>query len=147
LQDGAVFYLNVHRGSVSKVVSDPAVCFDKFTTDPKILERVFRQKLFAKTRKRIGPPTADEVYAFEPALALGGAPERSKVRKVDLRVHLELLRGLVHRIRDLGLTRAGKHAKGTNDDETREERMTCSKVCDAHGFLREGDDRDSRGCT
>jgi hypothetical protein len=40
---------------------------------------------------RLGPPARDEVYAYVPTLALGGAEDASALQKVKLREHLSFL--------------------------------------------------------
>ena len=48
--------------------------------------------LFGRALAKLGPVGWDEMYAFEPALALGGAPRLETLVKVDWRVHMSLLR-------------------------------------------------------
>lgn len=50
--------------------------------------------LFERAFKKFGPVARDEVFAFEPALIVGGKMELSKIAKVDLDVHLTILRQL-----------------------------------------------------
>lgn len=47
--------------------------------------------LFKKALKRLGPLQEDEVYGFEPALALGGAASLANLRKLKIAPHLEIL--------------------------------------------------------
>lgn len=50
--------------------------------------------LFARARKKLGDLAPDEMYGFEPALVLGGALSLENLVKVNLDVHLTILRGL-----------------------------------------------------
>ncbi len=48
--------------------------------------------LFDAAVEKLGPLAADQVFGFEPALALGGAAVVDAIRKVRLDAHLSLLR-------------------------------------------------------
>lgn len=50
------------------------------------------KKLFDRAVKKLGVLKADEMYAFEPALALGGEESLSHLAKVNLPVHMKLLK-------------------------------------------------------
>lgn len=47
--------------------------------------------LFERTMAKLGPLEADEMYAFVPALALGGAPKLENLQKVKVLEHLAFL--------------------------------------------------------
>lgn len=47
--------------------------------------------LFQRALKRLGPVGVDEIYAFEPALALGGAAQLNSLVKVKMEEHLHFL--------------------------------------------------------
>jgi hypothetical protein len=47
--------------------------------------------LFSRARKQLGPPTSDEIYGFEPAIALGGTAALAHLRRVKVIEHLELI--------------------------------------------------------
>jgi hypothetical protein len=47
--------------------------------------------LAAKAKAKLGELSPDEMFMFEPALALGGAPELKYVRKAKTLPHLSLL--------------------------------------------------------
>ncbi len=49
-------------------------------------------KLFDRAVKKLGVLKADEMYAFEPALALGGEESLQHLTKVNLPVHMKLLK-------------------------------------------------------
>jgi hypothetical protein len=53
--------------------------------------------LFDRAFKMYGPLAPDEMYGFEPALALGGKPELANIRKVKAVEHLVLLAQLGER--------------------------------------------------
>lgn len=50
--------------------------------------------LFARARKKLGDLGSNDMYGFEPALVLGGELRLENLAKVNLDVHLTLLRGL-----------------------------------------------------
>jgi hypothetical protein len=49
------------------------------------------KRLFARARKQLGQLAADEMYGFEPALALGGEPALENLEKVKILPHLAIL--------------------------------------------------------
>jgi hypothetical protein len=53
-----------------------------------------KKPLFRRALAKLGPLRADEMYGFEPAIALGGAPVLENIRKVRLGEHLTQLRQL-----------------------------------------------------
>jgi hypothetical protein len=62
------------------------------TPDSADLEGDDGELLFDAAVRKLGPLTADEVYGFEPALALGGAAVVDSIRRMRIDVHLSLLR-------------------------------------------------------
>lgn len=77
--------------------------------DPDVAARVFfssrmrrsldmyddvQQGLFDQALRRLGPLAPDEVYGFEPALVLGGRRRVENLSKLNLFVHLAVLRDL-----------------------------------------------------
>lgn len=48
--------------------------------------------LFERALAKLGPVGWDEMYAFEPALAMGGSQRLENLAKLDWRVHMMLLR-------------------------------------------------------
>ena len=89
-QDGAVFSLDVHRGSLSEVTKNISLIFT-LLCDPDIRAKMLRVSLFEEALPRLGPPERDECYAFEPALALGGPGTVETLRRVKIREHLGIL--------------------------------------------------------
>jgi len=53
--------------------------------------------LFERAVAKHGPLAADEVFAFEPALALGGTAKLDNIAKRNMHVHLSVLAQLGHR--------------------------------------------------
>jgi hypothetical protein len=51
-----------------------------------------KKPLFDRARSKLGVLAVDEMYGFEPALALGGKPVLENLRKVQLDQHLIMLR-------------------------------------------------------
>jgi hypothetical protein len=54
-------------------------------------EDIKEKHLFDRALKKLGPLKNDEMYAFEPALALGGAPKIENLSKLKIIEHLVLL--------------------------------------------------------
>jgi len=48
--------------------------------------------LFEQALKKLGPLAVDEVYGFEPILAAGGTLMVDNLAKLDLNIHLTILR-------------------------------------------------------
>ncbi|MDR1890300.1 MAG: DUF1851 domain-containing protein [Zoogloeaceae bacterium] len=53
--------------------------------------------LFERAVRKLGSPAANEMFAFTPALALGGVKNLSSLSKVDIHIHLDLLSQMVER--------------------------------------------------
>lgn len=66
------------------------------TQEPKSMEYYDDQDepLFDRAVAKLGPVGWNEMFAFEPALVLGGKPRLDTLVKLDWRVHLQLLRDL-----------------------------------------------------
>lgn len=65
-----------------------------FYSDKDSLDHIDKdgKKLFDRAVKKLGVLKADEMYAFEPALALGGVESLTYLAKVNLPVHMKLLK-------------------------------------------------------
>ncbi|CAA0277413.1 hypothetical protein ABKPCSM125_03730, partial [Acinetobacter baumannii] len=65
-----------------------------FAPDNNSLDHIDKngKKLFDRAVKKLGVLKADEMYAFEPALALGGEESLQYLTKVNLPVHMKLLK-------------------------------------------------------
>ncbi|NMH64083.1 GAD-like domain-containing protein [Shewanella salipaludis] len=65
-----------------------------FATNTKSMmeeEDIEGKPLFERAMEKLGPLDADEMYAFVPALALGGAPKLENLQKVKALEHLTFL--------------------------------------------------------
>jgi hypothetical protein len=89
-QNGAVFSLDVQRGSLSEVTKRVERIFT-LLCDPEVKEKMVRASLFEQALPLLGPPERDECYAFEPVLALGGPGTVDTLRRVKIREHLGIL--------------------------------------------------------
>lgn len=69
--------------------------FGMSSPESHLFKDIDRKPLFDRALKKLGPVGWNEMYAFEPALFLGGAPKLEHLVKLDWRVHLILLRQLV----------------------------------------------------
>lgn len=65
--------------------------FDMSLSDKSFLENVLNQSVFEQALQKLGELERDEVYAFEPALALGGEMIVDNLNKVKLKEHLSIL--------------------------------------------------------
>jgi hypothetical protein len=70
--------------------------FVKFVTEPVWRLSALRIDVFEEVRARVGAPRYDEVYAFEPAVCLGGPGTADTVQRRNLFAHLQLLRHCQH---------------------------------------------------
>lgn len=59
--------------------------------DRDVLESSFFINIYEKTFGRLGAPDINEMYAFIPALRLGGSPATSFVQKVEMDLQMTLL--------------------------------------------------------
>lgn len=83
---------------LKKDVRDPDQGIRNFfghrSVEDEDMKDVARKPLFEKARKKCGDLGFDEMYGFEPALVLGGEVNLKNIVKVDLDIHLTILRGL-----------------------------------------------------
>lgn len=54
----------------------------------------YNKPLFERALRKLGPLATHELYGFEPALALGGSSQLSKVSKLDMNIYLDILRSI-----------------------------------------------------
>lgn len=59
--------------------------------DKKTQNDALQKAIYTKAAKRLGPPAYDEVFAFVPAIALGGDYNPDNIKKVKLKEHLAFL--------------------------------------------------------
>ena len=89
-QNDTAYSLDPHGGSVTEVTKRIHRIFT-LACDPEIAKKIIRVPLYQEAVARLGPPTRDECYAFEPALALGGPGTADTIRRVAIREHLGIL--------------------------------------------------------
>jgi len=67
------------------------IFYSSLNKDNMDLEDENDEPLFRKAFKSLGPLNSDEMYAFEPALVLGGKARLENLKKVKLQEHLTIL--------------------------------------------------------
>jgi hypothetical protein len=91
LKDGEYYDQEV----INKISSHLQNRFDfiiKYTlADKNNQDSLLHKGIYDKVVKRLGPPDYDEVYAFVPAISMGGDYNPDNVQKVKLKEHLALL--------------------------------------------------------
>lgn len=70
---------------------DPVSVLDGALVVDDVVEDCWLHSLYGLTRARLPPPGPMDAYAFQPALALGGAPDPERVVVSDLLATLHLL--------------------------------------------------------
>lgn len=70
---------------------DTNIFLNVFLCNDAFLNSAFYKDIFDQVVDKLSPPAIDEVYAFVPALALGGSKTPESVQKVKLKEHLLLL--------------------------------------------------------
>jgi len=97
----------VSAGKADALVQSFLVGLDKASLDQK---DEFDKPLFDRAMKTLGPLAPDEMYAFEPALAVGGAANLKNLRKVKCVEHLVMLAQLGERQIMRDIVKDGKAA-------------------------------------
>jgi hypothetical protein len=87
--------LDPHIGQLDPLALDIEELLDLALTRPDYIARAMFETKVARLRGIIGAPDWDEIYAYEPALALGGSGKLETVRRVRMVEHLVLLAQLV----------------------------------------------------
>lgn len=80
--------INVQKGNPEAALTAFFVAKSKDTLD---FEDLNEKPLFKRALKKLGSLRSDEMYAFEPALCLGGLPKLENLVKVKIVEHLVLL--------------------------------------------------------
>jgi len=88
---GAVHYLDVQYADLTKLTPDISRFLEVALCTDDYLDAVLHRRRFREALPRLGRPAADECYALEPVLALGGSGDVETLRRVKLREHLALL--------------------------------------------------------
>lgn len=84
----------IKAGAADQLLKNFLCLLDKKSLDQK---DYLDKPLFERALKTLGPLAPDEIYGFEPALALGGKADLKNLRKVNAVVHLVLLAQLGER--------------------------------------------------
>ncbi len=86
-----VYYLDVLYDRVQQHTGRMDILFEVTLCDEHYWDIVLDRPTYRQARQRLGAPTRDEVYAYVPTLALGGAEDPATLQKVSLREHLSFL--------------------------------------------------------
>jgi len=97
-RNGKLAHLQVHIGEMTSLPFDVSHLFNGVLVDPEFLGTVLDKRLHDLAQKKLGALQSDECYAFNPALALGGARKIKHLIKVKMLAHLLLL-AQVHKSR------------------------------------------------
>jgi len=89
--NGEVGQLNVHYGRYIVVNPTGLDLFLGFSLTEKYIDNALDGKLALGAIKKLGPLAFDEMFTFEPALALGGATKLKYVKKVKMLPQLNIL--------------------------------------------------------
>src|SRR5262249_33788285 len=73
------------------LATDLARFVEQVLGQPKSQKGLLRRDLFDLALARLGPPEADELYGFVPALALGGSEEAAALERMKAPEHLSIL--------------------------------------------------------
>ena len=82
--------LDIHYRNIS-VPAYTCKEFVSFITDPDTQAKLLRKDLFAKAKEKCGAVSADEIYYFVPALAVGGGEDIKYIDKGKAAVHHQVL--------------------------------------------------------
>ncbi|EPG37024.1 hypothetical protein F907_02289 [Acinetobacter colistiniresistens] len=114
-----------------------------FYSDKDSLDHIDKngKKLFDRAVKKLGVLKADEMYTFEPALALGGEESLSHLAKVNLPVHMKLLKQVTPlHLRDFGDLSTALYGVSYNVDELvsqdsiKQESVKAGEICPKSGY-------------
>jgi hypothetical protein len=95
VESGETAHLDVHRGDAVNYAYNAYRFLQYALTDnAKFIDVVLDRALHREALQKFGPIASDEMYTFEPALALGGAAELKYVQKVKMSPQLSILAGL-----------------------------------------------------
>ncbi|MGC9357936.1 MAG: T6SS immunity protein Tdi1 domain-containing protein, partial [Anaerolineae bacterium] len=83
----SVVYGRLHRPLTGRL----DILFEVTLCDDRYVDIAIDRLTYRKALPRLGAPARDEVYAYVPALALGGSEDASALQKVKLREHLSFL--------------------------------------------------------
>src|SRR5690606_3331214 len=86
-----VYELFVHQGQMMFFIDDLADYLNFSLTQDDYLDKTLGRPLYQQARAKLGPLNYEQMYGFEPALALGGSGEIETVVKVRIYEHLSIL--------------------------------------------------------
>jgi hypothetical protein len=89
--EGAVHYVDVQRGGSTQITPDVEVLMDGLLVNDVFVGSGLQGDVFAEALPRLGPPSHEDCYAFDPALALGGPGTAASIRRAGLREQLAYL--------------------------------------------------------
>lgn len=89
--EGQVYYLDVLYQRVHHLTGRMDILFEVTLCDERYWDNVLDRPTYRQAQRRLGAPTCDEVYAYVPALALGGSEDPTTLHKIALREHLIFL--------------------------------------------------------
>ena len=88
---GTVQILLPHLARVGFVTGSITGFFEETLTRPTYIEHTLRKEAAANAERLVGPLAWDEMYGYEPAIALGGSGEPDTIRRYKLVEHHILL--------------------------------------------------------
>ena len=94
-----VDYLYVHLGHLATMTPRIDLFINHSLTNDDYLEEIVGRSFFEKVKRRLGAISQDEMYTFEPALALGGSGAADTVAIVKINEQLSILAQLTGGIR------------------------------------------------
>ena len=86
-----VCLLDIHHRQILTCTYSFAEFFERFITDGEVVEELLNRPLFAEALQKKGPLGGDEIYAFVPALILGGSETADHLDKCGAAAHQQLL--------------------------------------------------------
>jgi len=90
--EARVQYLDILYGRLFPPLTGRVDIFFEVTLcDDSYWNNALYRPTYRKALQRLGLPACDELYAYVPALALGGSTDAAALQKVKLREHLSFL--------------------------------------------------------
>lgn len=95
VKDGKYSDISVIHNLSSHSKNSFDIIIDISLTNKGVQKNILQKNIYDKAFKRLGAPDYDEVYAFTPAIALGGDYNPDTIQKVKLKEHLAFLQQLI----------------------------------------------------
>lgn len=89
--DHDIAYINPHTSQSGVLSWDAVSFFNDILPMDEVREQILDINMHETARTTLGPLHADEMYAFAPALRLGGSPSPKHIITCDAKVHLDIL--------------------------------------------------------